>query len=114
MSDRYDLQIDTGADAVYIFNLVDSKGNAVRTDGYAARMQIRPYVHSEVVYDELTTSNGRLEFIEEGKLKVILTNQATDKYTFDKALYDIEVIDTQGKVTRVVEGRVIARHGVTR
>lgn len=114
MSDRYDLQIDTGTDAIYIFNLVDSKGEIIRTDGFAARMQIRPYVHSEVVYDELTTSNGRLEFIDEGKLKVVLTNQATDKYTFDKALYDIEVIDRDGKVTRIVEGRVIARHGVTR
>ena len=114
MSDRYDLQIDTGSDTTYIFSLVDRKGNTIDTTGYAARMQIRPYVHSEIVYDELTTSNGRLEFIDGCKLKVTMTNEATDAYKFDKALYDIEVIDPNGKVTRIVEGRVIARHGVTR
>ena len=114
MSDRYDLTIDTGTDSVYIFSLVDNKGETIITDGYAARMQVRPYICSDLVYDELTTSNGRLSFVDTGKLQVLLTNEATDKYTFDKALYDIEVIDPNGKVTRIVEGRVIARHGVTR
>ena len=114
MSDRYDLVVDTGTDSTYIFSIVDSKGQAILTEGYTARMQVRPYLCADVVFDELTTENGRLEFIDTGKLQMTMTSEATDQYKFEKALYDIEIVSPEGKVTRVVEGRVIAKHGVTR
>lgn len=115
MSDRFDIVVDTGSDQVFIFEIVNT-GNQepVLTDGYTARMQVRPYIGSKVVVDELTTENGRLEFVADGQLKVLMSNEATDAYRFDKGVYDIEIISPEGVVTRVVEGRVVARHGVTR
>ena len=114
MSDRYDLKVDTGSDSIYIFNIVDASNVPLDTTGYEARMQIRPYRCANVVFDELTTANGRLKFVDVGKLQMYMTSEATDTYTFDTALYDIEVISKEGKVTRIVEGRVVANHGVTR
>ena len=52
MSDRYDLVVDTGTDSTYIFSIVDSKGQAILTEGYTARMQIRPYLCADVVFDD--------------------------------------------------------------
>ena len=115
MSDRFDIEVDTGADSTLIFEMVDeASGKFIPTDGYTARMQVRPYLHSDIVCDELTTENGRMVFDDMGRLEVTFTNKATDEYTFNEALYDIEVVSPEGKVTRLVQGRIITNHGVTR
>lgn len=114
MSDRFDIVVDTGSDQVFIFEIVNT-GNKepILTEGYTARMQVRPYIGSKVVADELTTENGRMEFVADGKLKVVMTSEATDAYRFNKGVYDIEIVSPEGTVTRIVEGRVVAHHGVT-
>ena len=115
MSDRFDIIVDTGSDQAFIFEIVnEGNGEPVLTDGYTARMQVRPYMHAKKTLDDLSTENGRMEFVAKGQLKVLMTSEATDAYTFDDALYDIEIVSPEGVVTRVVEGRVVARHGVTR
>lgn len=115
MSDKFDIVVDTGSDQVFIFEIVNT-GNKepVLTEGYKARMQVRPYIGAKTVADELTTENGRMEFVADGQLKVSMTSEATDAYRFDKGVYDIEIVSPEGAVTRIVEGRVVARHGVTR
>ena len=55
-----------------------------------------PFANGEVFQHFGHTENFKLYEIESGQ--VVFS----------------EVIDTNGKVTRLVEGRVIARHGVTR
>ena len=113
MYDRYDLVIDSGADEVRIFKVVDECRNHVDMTGFKARMQIRPAKRSEELFDELTTENGRLEITEEG-LTLRMPNSVTSEYEFCNGVYDIEVIATDETVTRIVEGRVTIRHGVTR
>ena len=115
MSERFDIVVDIGADAVFVFELTDDSGiTPLNTTGYKARMQVRPRVCSDELIDELTTENSRMEFTGIGKLKVWMSSKATTEYDFKKAVYDIEIISPEGMVTRIVEGLVIARKGVTR
>lgn len=113
MSDRYDLVLDSGADATRLFVIVDSCGNPLNLTDYTARMQIRPTRSSDQVLDECTTENGRLKFVD-GGLLLEMTDEATDNLHVSHAVYDIEIISPEGRVTRLVEGRVITRQGVTR
>lgn len=113
MPDKFDLVVNTGSDQTWRFRIVDNACNDVDTAGYTARMQVRPRIGSDVVYDELTTENGRLKFTEDGFLDLEMPSDVTDTYMFKTALYDIEIVNKEGRVTRLVEGRVIARHGVT-
>ena len=113
MYDRYDLFINAGSDEIRVFKVVDACRNPVDTTGFKARMQIRPTRQSSVVLDELTTENKRLVFTDKG-LKLHLTNEQTDAYDFCSGVYDIEVVNKEGLVSRLVEGRVYIRHGVTR
>ena len=113
MSDKYDLVINQGEDEIRVFVVVDKNRTSVPLDNFSARMQIRPTKRSDVVLDELTTDNGRLVFTEKG-LELHMSNEVTSAYSFCSGVYDIELVSPDNVVTRLVEGRVIIRHGVTR
>lgn len=113
MSDKYDLVVTAGADEIRVFRVVDACKHPVVFENYTARMQIRPERGSNELLDEYTTENGRLVFTDQG-LMLRMPNSATSKYAFRRAVYDIVVSASDGTMTRIVEGRVIVREGVTR
>ena len=82
--------------------------------GYTnAHMQVRPSVDSDEVVDELTVSNGRLKF-EGSLLSVRFTAQATSRVKHRHCVYDLQVISPNGDVTRLLEGSIFYKEGVTR
>lgn len=114
MSKRYDLRIQAGTDEVRIFIVCDHEGNALPLDGCTARSQIRPYPTSETILDEMTTENGRLECMAEGKLRMLLPNDVTSGFSFEEAVYDLELVLPDTKVIRLIEGLVKVSKEVTR
>jgi hypothetical protein len=89
---------------------------AVNLTGCTARMQLRKAVNDTTVLDTLTTENGKLEIHEplNGKFKIIIPANTSTTYTFTSAVYDLEIIFTDGTVTRVIEGCLTAAPEVTR
>ena len=89
---------------------------AVNLTGCTARMQIRKSVNDTTVLDTLTTENGKLEIHEplNGKFKIVIPAEVSTAYTFTSAVYDLEIIFTDGTVTRVIEGCLTAAPEVTR
>ena len=61
MAKTYDIKIDQGADKSLRLELKDCEGNALKLDGYTARMQIRPTATTAYVQAEIET-------IDEGEL----------------------------------------------
>ena len=104
MSKRYDLRIQAGTDEVRIFIVCDHEGNALPLDGCTARSQIRPYPTSETVLDEMTTE----------KLRMLLPNDVTSGFSFEEAVYDLELVLPGTKVIRLIEGLVKVSKEVTR
>ena len=111
MARRIVLNIDQGTDTMVTVSVLDSAGHAV--DMAAARMQLRPKIESETIADELTTENDRI-VLEDGKVLLLFPNAVTTAMEAGTYAYDLEVVDSQGLVTRVMEGPITIRPEVTR
>lgn len=85
--------------------------------GYVARMQIRASHVNEAVLAELTSSNGGLTITPIlGKIVRHLTALQTKSITPTNtpAVYDLEIVSSNGEVTRLVQGSVTINPEVTR
>ena len=95
----------------------DAGGNVVTwsTTGYTARMQVRATIDGPVVL-ELTTANGRLQTGVAGWTIVLSLTAAASAGLADWGLgvYDLEIVDTFGTVTRIHYGAVALSREVTR
>lgn len=89
---------------------------AVNLTGCTARMQIRKAVNDTTVLDTLTTENGKIVIHEpsNGKFKIVIPAAVSTAYTFTSSVYDLEIVFSDGTVTRVIEGCLTAAPEVTR
>jgi len=75
--------------------------------GFTARMHIREKWHSTDFIHELTTENGGITLtVEDASIQIDITAADTTAFTFNIAVYDIEMISPTGEITRVVEGTI--------
>lgn len=88
---------------------------------YTAQMQIRPYVYSDVIYDDLTTTESRITIeqvtVEEEtywQVTIHFPNAVTTLYDFVTGVYDLELISTTDEITRILQGTVYVNREVTR
>lgn len=87
----------------------------VSLGGYAARMQIRKKLKDTEAVLELTTENGGLVLDNAAKLISIRATPAqTALLNFQQAVYDLELLSPQGKITRFAEGTITLKAEVTR
>lgn len=87
----------------------------VNLTGFTARMQIRSTLEDTTVLVSLTTENGGIILGGvAGTIALLLTAAATAAFTFSNAVYDLEIIDAGGIVTRLLSGNVILSKEVTR
>lgn len=111
----YDLLIEQGAN--FIKDLVWRDGYGVPVDvvGYTARMQVRPNKSSDEVIVEASTDNGYIVVgPEEGTFHINIPADVTATITQTRGVYDLEVTDGGGIVTRLLEGGVCVSKEVTR
>ena len=82
--------------------------------GYTARMQVRRTIDSSTVLISLTTENERITL--SGASGIIeLDISATDTSTITSSgVYDLEIIDSNGIVSRILQGDFTLSPEVTR
>ncbi len=115
MAAYYDLLIEQGATLRQTFTWRGSDMTPVDLTDYTARMQIRRRKTDSVVIHEATTENGGLTMGgTEGTVLLTINDADTTAFDFVRGVYDIEVIDSDGIVTRLVEGNVELSKEVTR
>lgn len=103
--------VDNASDTTYILEVRDHKDEVVDLTGYTARMQLRPYAGSSVVYDTLTTENNRLITGTNG-VTVKFPAVETKNYTFPKAVYDLYV-KKDASQWRIAQGAIEFNKEVT-
>lgn len=88
----------------------------VNLTGCTLRMQMRKTVGDATVLDTLTTENGKLEITNaiEGRISIKISAVTSSAYTFDRGVYDLEVVFLDGSVYRIIEGAVTTVPEVTR
>ena len=82
---------------------------------YTARMQIRRTIESSVAMIELTTENGGITITDEenGELTVYMTDAETAALE-TSGVYDLEVINDSGEVSKLIKGAFTLLPEVTR
>lgn len=112
---QYDIFIEQGATYDQTFNWKDSAGDPVNLTGYTARMQIRPSVSRSEIIESFTTENGKITLGgSAGTIRLLLTATQTAAITSRRGVYDLELIASNGVVTRLLEGGVEISREVTR
>lgn len=111
----YNLEIEQGVSFKESFVLRDSDNQLMDLTGYTARMQIRPYVSSELVLIDATSENAMIVISPTlGKVEIQLTPAQTELLTFTKSVYDMELVSPSSEVIRLVQGVVLVSPQVTR
>lgn len=111
---KQDIYIESGATWSLTFTWRDSNGNPINLTGYSARMQIRPGVEAEATIASLTDGSGLTLGGAAGTIVATLSATATAAITATTGVYDLELQDGDGVVTRLVEGAVTISPEVTR
>ncbi len=111
----YDLTIYVGATFTRRVVWKDSLGALVNLTGYTARMQIRQSVRNPEILLTLTTENSGITLGgAAGTIDLLLSNTQTAAITARAGVYDLELIDNTGVVTRLLQGAVEFSAEVTR
>ncbi len=109
------LTIEQGATFNPVMTWKDQAGNPIDLTGYTARMQIRATVDDSTVIHELSTTNGELVLGGvAGTITFGIPATTTASFTFQEAVYDLELTALDGTVTRLLKGSVYLSPEVTR
>lgn len=99
----------------YISGGVLEYNQPVDLTGYTARMQIREKLTSDVVLQELTTTNGKIVLNNTTKtIQFLLTAVETAALNFNTAVYSLELASSGGEVTQLLTGTLTLVKEVTR
>jgi len=84
--------------------------------GYSASMQIRRTIDSPTPQITLTDSNGRIEIQSASVINAIRINLLPEETALleTDGVYDIEIEDASGAVSRILKGTVTLSRQVTR
>lgn len=112
---KYNFEIEQGATFTKPLVWKSSTGAVVDLTGYTARMQIRETVGSTEILLELTTQNNRIAIVPlQGKVTLTIDASTTSQISWTKGVYDLELVSSNGTVTRLLRGNVSISKEVTR
>lgn len=111
----YDIIADQGATFLRTISLKSSKKLPVTLTNYTGRMQIRETVTSTSIIEDQTTANGRITInAAAGTISILIPPSDMEAITPGTYVYDLEIEDADGDVTRVVHGKFTVRAEVTK
>ncbi len=109
MATRVNIIIDQGTDFSTSINLTDSSGTNLNLTGYSAASQIRKThssSNSTAFTCTLTTANSTLT--------LALNNSVTAAMSAGRYVWDAELTDSSGSISRILEGMVTVTPEVTK
>lgn len=109
MATKINLIVDQGASFETTLNLTDDNDNPVSLVGYTGAGQIRKHYTSSNATSFSISLGGA-----NGTVTLALSANTTANLTSGRYVYDIEVADSSGVVSRLFEGIVTVTPQVTR
>lgn len=119
----YSFTIEQGTTVAKVLTWKDGSGTAINLTGYTARLQVRPTQISATINWDATTENGAIALGgAAGTITLIASATVTAGWTWTiptgqtkpQGVYDLELIDGSGNVTRVIQGTITLDPEVTR
>lgn len=109
MATKANLVIDQGATFSTTITLTDNNGDPIDLTLYTGAAQMRKHYTSSSATSFTVTLGGT-----NGTIALSLTANATANVSAGRYLYDVELTDTSGDVSRVFEGIVTVNPNITR
>ncbi len=110
----HNFEIEQGATWTREILVKDSLGVPIDLTGITARMQIRDTVESSSFLIELSTANGRIT-VNGPAGELTLTISAVDTAALmTGGVYDLEIVNVDATVDRLLEGNVVLSPEATR
>jgi len=114
MSFSYNLTINQGETFSKTFTY-KSGGNAVDLSTHTARMQVRTSFDASSTLVNLTSGGGDITLASNGVITVTISTSATAALAApNSGVYDLEIIASDGVVTRLLQGNVTVTPEVTK
>ncbi len=111
---KYNLMIEQGAKFGVQFTWQDKDGNPIDLSLWTGQIQFRESKDdTSILYDSDTAGDIVMGGVA-GTVDFNLPTLTTTEFTFDDCLYDLELTDPDGEITRLVEGRVSLSKEVTK
>jgi len=114
-SAKHELRIEQGANFDVSITYYDSTGAVVNLTSYTARAKFRT-TYSDTAILTLTTENGGITLGgAAGTISLSVTATATAALSApSKGVYDLELANPSGNVTRIMEGKYIVTPEATK
>ena len=109
MGTKANLVIDQGATWNSTVSLTDPDGNFIDLSSYTGAAQMRKHYTSSTATALAVQLGGA-----NGTITLSLTANATGNVSAGRYLYDVELTDSSGTISRVFEGTVTVNPNVTR
>ena len=108
MAIKANLLIDQGATFSTRLSITDASGQNINLTGYSAAAQLRKHYSSSnsVSFDTSLTTTGYVT--------LALSANTTSGLAAGRYVYDVELTDSIGRISRIVEGIVTVSPNVTR
>ena len=103
------LSVDQGADYSDDIIVEDAQGNIANLSSYTVAGQIRKSFSSATA----TNFTSTITNAGQGVVTIKLSNTTTAAMKAGRYIYDVEVTDSGGLKTRIVEGQITINPGVT-
>lgn len=110
----YDISADQGSDLDTLITYTDDAGHAVNLTGCSVRMQVRQFAGSPNSWLTLTSSDSLILGGVAGTIRVTISSTALSSVKPGNYVYDIELVDTASKVTKILSGNFVVNAEVTR
>lgn len=104
------LTADQGSAFLSTVSVADVDNNPIDLTGYTFRGQARRTYNSSTAYDFIVTAPVPVS----GELNVQLSSSTTAAMKSGRYVYDVEIISSNGAITRVLEGQLEITPRVTR
>jgi len=130
---KYNIKAEQGIDFSLTMHYEDGSGSAIDLTTYSAKMQVRRSHDDSAILlkltsagsdDESTDTNGHIELDggtdaanstdNVGKLVLTISDGIMSTIPAGKHVYDLEITDSSGTRTRLLEGRFEVSREVTR
>ena len=114
ISGNYDITIYQGATFQRILTWKDEAGDPVDITNYTASMMARTSVDSDTPFLTLSTSGSGIT-LGDAAGTITLSLSANDSAALtENGVYDLELTDASGNVTRLLQGNLLVNKEVTR
>jgi hypothetical protein len=120
MPGKLNLKINQGETFKHTLKWLDANEQPINNTGYSGKMHIRAKVDTATTLltfssNPADTPNGTITFGgADGSIVLYLSAAATSAIDWLSGVYDLEITDSLGDITRLVEGKVTVTKEVTR